>query len=141
MIGTWIAGYLGGKLRKKNILSMIYLARSIVILVFVQLPVSQVSVLIFAAAIGLLWLATVPLTGGIVAEMFGTRYMATLYGIVFLSHQLGSFTGVWLGGVIRDATGSYDAFWWVMVVFGLIAALIHWPIDDRPVTRLAEQKG
>ncbi len=138
MIGTWIAGYLGGKLRKKYLLSMIYLARSIVIAAFVQLPISEVSVMIFAAAIGFLWLATVPLTGGIVAEVFGTRYMATLYGIVFLSHQLGSFTGVWLGGAIRDATGSYDSFWWVMVVLGLLAALIHWPIDDRPLARVRE---
>ncbi len=138
MIGTYIAGYLGGKLRKKYLLSAIYLMRSIVILTFFQLPISEASVMMFAAAIGLLWLATVPLTGGIVASLFGTRYMATLYGIVFLSHQLGSFTGVWLGAIIRDATGSYDAFWWVTVAFGLFAALIHYPIDDRPVARLAE---
>jgi len=141
MIGTYTAGYLGGKLRKNYLLSAIYLARSIVILVFFQMPISEVSVMMFAAAIGLLWLSTVPLTGGIVAGLFGTRYMATLYGIVFLSHQLGSFTGVWLGAVIRDTTGSYDAFWWVTVVFGLIAALIHWPIDVQPVARLAEESG
>ncbi len=138
MIGTYCAGYLGGRMRKKYLLSAIYLARSIVILAFFQLPVSAASVMMFAAAIGLLWLSTVPLTSGIVAGVFGTRYMATLYGIVFLGHQLGSFTGVWLGGIIRDATGSYDAIWWVMVVFGLLAALIHWPIDDRPVARLAD---
>lgn len=141
MIGTYTAGYLGGKLRKNYLLSAIYLARSIVILVFFQMPISEVSVMMFAAAIGLLWLSTVPLTGGIVAGLFGTRYMATLYGIVFLSHQFGSFTGVWLGAVIRDTTGSYDAFWWVTVVFGLIAALIHWPIDVQPVARLAEESG
>ena len=141
MIGTYTAGYLGGKLRKNYLLSAIYFARSIVILVFFQLPISEASVMIFDAAIGLLWLSTVPLTGGIVAGVFGTRYMATLYGIVFLSHQLGSFTGVWLGAVIRDATGSYDIFWWVTVVFGLLAALIHWPIDVRPVARLAEENG
>ena len=141
MIGTYTAGYLGGKLRKNYLLSAIYFARSIVILVFFQLPISEASVMVFAAAIGLLWLSTVPLTGGIVAGLFGTRYMATLYGIVFLSHQLGSFTGVWLGAVIRDATGSYDIFWWVTVIFGLLAALIHWPIDVRPVARLAEESG
>ncbi len=141
MIGTYTAGYLGGKLRKKYLLSAIYLARSIVILAFFQLPISEASVMVFAAAIGLLWLSTVPLTGGIVAGLFGTRYMATLYGIVFLSHQLGSFTGVWLGAIIRDATGSYDSFWWVTVVFGLVAALIHWPIDDRPVARLVAESG
>jgi predicted MFS family arabinose efflux permease len=141
MIGTYTAGYLGGKLRKNYLLSAIYFARSVVILVFFQLPISEVSVMLFAAAIGLLWLSTVPLTGGIVAGVFGTRYMATLYGIVFLSHQLGSFTGVWLGAIIRDATGSYDIFWWVTVVFGLLAALIHWPIDVRPVARLAEEDG
>lgn len=138
MIGTWTSGYLGDKLRKKYLLSAIYLSRSIVILAFFQLPISEVSVLVFAATMGLLWLSTVPLTGGIVAGLFGTRYMATLYGIVFLSHQLGSFTGVWLGAIIRDVTGSYDAFWWVTIAFGLFAALIHWPIDDRPVARLAE---
>ena len=139
MIGTYVSGYLGDRLRKKYLLSFIYLARSIAILAFFQLPVSEVSVMMFAAAIGLLWLSTVPLTSGIVAGVFGTRYMATLYGIVFLSHQLGSFTGVWLGGIIRDATGSYDAFWWITVVFGILAALIHWPIDDRPVARLAAE--
>ena len=138
MIGTWTSGYLGGKLRKKYLLSAIYLSRSIVILAFFQLPISEVSVLVFAAAMGLLWLSTVPLTGGIVAGLFGTRYMATLYGIVFLSHQLGSFTGVWLGAIIRDTTGSYDGFWWATIAFGLFAALIHWPIDDRPVARIAK---
>ena len=116
----------------------IYLSRSIVILAFFQLPISEVSVLVFAATMGLLWLSTVPLTGGIVAGLFGTRYMATLYGIVFLSHHLGSFTGVGLGAIIRDVTGSYDAFWGATIAFGLFAALIHWPIDDRPVARLAE---
>jgi len=138
MIGTWTSGYLGGKLRKKYFLSAIYFSRSIVILTFFQLPISEVSVLVFAAAMGLLWLSTVPLTGGIVAGLFGTRYMATLYGIVFLSHQLGSFTGVWLGAIIRDTTGSYDGFWWATIAFGLFAALIHWPIDDRPVARIAK---
>jgi len=138
MIGTWTSGYLGGKLRKKYLLSAIYLSRSIVILAFFQMPISEVSVLVFAAAMGLLWLSTVPLTGGIVAGLFGTRYMATLYGIVFLSHQLGSFTGVWFGAIIRDTTGSYDGFWWATIAFGLFAALIHWPIDDRPVARIVK---
>ncbi len=87
--------------------------------------------------IGLLWLGTVPLTAGIVAQIFGPRYMATLYAIVFLIHQLGSFTSVWLGGRLFDATGSYDILWWTIIVAGFAASLIHWPINDRPVARLA----
>ena len=139
MAGTWTAGWLGGLYRMKYLLSLIYLGRALAILAFIRAPVSDASVMIFAAVMGLLWLGTVPLTSGIVARVFGTRYMATLYGIVFLSHQAGSFTGVWLGGRIYDATGSYDGFWWIAVVMGLLAALIHWPIDDRPLARPAER--
>ncbi len=141
MGGTWVAGWLGGRVRMKYLLSYIYLGRSIVMFAFISLPLSVVSVMVFAAVIGALWLSTVPLTAGIVARVFGTRYMATLYGIVFLSHQLGSFTGVWLGGWIYDTTGSYDITWWVAIIFGLIAALLHWPIRDAPLDRAAPQEA
>ncbi len=141
MIGTFVAGYLGGKHRKKYLLSLLYFGRSLVLLAFFATPVSQLTVVLFASVIGLLWLATVPLTAGIVAQIFGTRYMATLYAFVFLSHQLGSFLSVWLGGRLFDATGSYDILWWAIIVAGFAASLIHWPIDDRPVARLAEQQA
>ncbi len=100
-------------------------------------PVSDVSIIVFSAAMGVLWLSTVPLTSGLVAQMFGVRYMAMLFGFVFFSHQVGGFLGVWLGGVVFDATGSYDAIWWVSVALGVAAALLHWPINERPVARLA----
>jgi len=92
--------------------------------------------MIFAAAIGFLWLGTVPLTSGLVAQIFGTRYMATLFGIVFLSHQVGAFLGVWLGGRMFDATGSYEAVWWIAIALGFVSAAVHMAIDDRPVMRL-----
>ncbi len=91
--------------------------------------------------IGLLWLATVPLTSGIVAQIFGTRYMATLYGVVFLSHQIGSFSSVWLGGWVYDTYQSYDLAWWVIIAAGGVAALLHWPINDQPVARMAEEQA
>lgn len=140
MIGTSAAGYLGGRHRKKYLLSLLYFGRSLVLLAFFATPVSQLSVVLFASVIGLLWLATVPLTAGIVAQIFGTRYMATLYALVFLSHQLGSFLSVWLGGRLFDATGSYDILWWAIIVAGFAASLIHWPIDDHPVARLAARR-
>ena len=139
MFGTWISGWLGGRYRQKYLLSGIYFFRSMAFLVFISVPLSETSVIIFAATIGLLWLATVPLTAGIVAQMFGPRYMATLYSLVFLSHQLGSFSSVWLGGRLYDLTGSYDTIWWAVITVGLLAALIHWPINDRPIARPAEQ--
>ena len=140
VVGSVAAGALGTRRSKKSLLSLLYLARAAVILIFVLLPVSAASVLAFAAAMGLLWLSTVPLTSGLVAQMFGTRYMATLFGIVFLSHQIGSFLGAWLGGIVFDATGSYDLVWWVSVALGVFAALMHWPIDERPVARLAKAR-
>ncbi len=135
LAGTLIAGYLGGRVAKKSILSAIYLGRAIVISVFVLLPPSPVYALIFAAAIGILWLATIPLTSGIVGQVFGPRYLGTLFGIVFLSHQIGSFLGVWFGGLLFDATQSYELVWWVCVALGVIAAVLHWPIDERPIWR------
>jgi len=136
MIGTWVSGWLGGRYRKKYLLAMLYMARSVIFMIFVLAPLSAASVYIFAAAIGLLWLATVPLTSGIVYGMFGARYMATLYGIVFFSHQVGSFTSVWLGGKIFDMTGSYDMAWWIVIIGGALASLLHWPIDDRPIAEV-----
>ena len=136
LFGTLIAGYLGGKTTKKNILSFIYFGRAVVISIFVLLPPSPVSALIFASAMGILWLATVPLTSGIVGQVFGPRYMGTLFGIVFLSHQVGSFLGVWLGGALFDATQSYDLVWWICVALGIIAAILHWPIDERPIWKV-----
>ena len=137
IIGSYGAGVLSGRMAKKNILAAIYLLRSLIIAVFVLSPVSDISILIFAASIGVLWLSTVPLTSGLVADMFGVRYMATLFGIVFLSHQIGGFLGAWLGGYLFDLTGSYDVVWWLSVVLGLMSAAFHLPIDEKPVARLA----
>lgn len=141
VIGTYACGWLGGRFPKKNLLSLVYLLRSLVFLVFILMPLSEVSVLIFAAALGLLWLGTVPLTSGLVAYIFGPAYMSTLYGIVFLSHQIGSFAGSWLAGVAYDMTGSYDVMWWGSVTLGLIAVALNWPIQERPVPRLAAAAG
>ena len=137
MVGAWCAGYLGGRYRKKYLLTWIYLLRAIAIAIFMLAPISEVSILVFCGAIGLIWLGTVPLTSGIVAQVFGPRFMATLFGIVFLSHQLGNFAGAWVGGFVFDTTGSYTAVWWFAAGLGVLAALFHVPIDDRPVQRLA----
>lgn len=141
LFGTLGAGWLGGRFRKNYLLSLLYLLRALLFLIFLQVPVSQTSVLVFSAILGLLWLSTVPLTSGIVLQVFGPRYMGTLFSIVFLGHQLGSFTGVYLGGLFYDRTGSYDAAWWLAIVLGVAAALIHWPINDKPIERLAPQPG
>lgn len=134
--GSLVSGALGGRLPKQMMLSAIYLARAAVIALFILLPVTAVSVLMFSAAMGFLWLSTVPPTSGLVAVMFGPRYMATLFGFVFFSHQIGAFLGVWLGGLLYDQTGSYDVVWWLGVALGLFAAIIHWPIKEQPVARL-----
>ena len=139
VIGSYVAGVLGGRFSKRYCLSALYAARSVLILAFIALPLSAASALTFSALIGLLWLSTVPLTSGLVAQIFGPRYMATLFGIVFLSHQIGSFLGIWLGGYLYDAYGSYDVIWWLSIALGLVAALLHWPIDERAVPRLRLQ--
>ncbi|MFO1170596.1 MAG: MFS transporter [Hyphomicrobiaceae bacterium] len=136
IVGSLSAGYAGQKWRKAWGLSLIYFLRSVLTVVLLLAPKSEMLVLGFAGALGLLWLSTVPLTSGLVAQMFGVRYMATLFGIVFFSHQIGSFLGVWLGGRIYDATGSYDMVWWLSVGLGLFAAIVHLPIRERPVQRL-----
>lgn len=137
VVGSYSSGVLGGKHSKKYILCLIYLSRAIVIATFVAFPPTTFSTLLFAAAMGLLWLSTVAPTAGLVAVMFGPRYMATLYGLVFLSHQVGALLGVWMGGWFFDTTQSYAPVWWISVGLGLFAALVHWPIAERPVQRLA----
>ena len=133
IVGGYTAGVLGGKFSKKYLLSGLYLGRSLVMAGFLLLPPSDILVFIFAVFMGLFWLSTVPLTTGLVADLYGTRYMTMLYGIVFLSHQLGAFCGGWLGGDVYDTTGSYNLVWWVAVALGLISMMAHWPI--RPVIR------
>lgn len=133
--GTYACGVLGDRFPKKWLLSGLYLLRAGVIAAFLLAPKTETTVLVFAATIGFLWLGTVPLTSGLVGTMFGVRYLSTLFGIVFLSHQAGSFLGVWLGGVVYDATGSYDAIWIASVVLGLAAAVLHLPISENPVRR------
>ena len=136
IFGSLISGYLSGIYSKKWILTYIYAARSVVIVLFLILPISTLTIYAFSFATGLLWLATVPPTSGLVAQIFGLRFMGTLYGIVFLNHQIGSFTGVWLGGYLFDTTGSYDQVWWWAAIIAAITALIHVFIDERPIKRL-----
>ncbi len=137
VVGSYTAGMIGGRYQKKIPLSLIYILRSISIVAFIMLPITTTTTMIFTATMGFLWLSTVPLTMGLVTVMFGTRYMATLYGFVFLSHQLGSFFGVWLGGRLYDQFGSYDPVWWMGVGLGLFAALIHLPIREARATKFA----
>ncbi len=139
VVGCFMWGALGGRFSKKYMLAVLYVGRSLCMVVFLLMPVTATSVILFSALMGILWLGTVPLTSGLVAQMFGTQYMAMLYGFVFLNHQLGSFLGIWLGGRLFDQTGSYDVIWWISIALGLAAALIHWPINERPVARLAAQ--
>lgn len=130
ILGSYGAGVLGGRHSKRNLLSAIYLARAGVIAAFLLTPIGETTVILFSAAMGLLWLSTVPLTSGLVAVMFGTRYMGTLFGFVFLSHQLGAFLGAWIGGWAYDSMGSYDLAWWLGVGLGVLAALVHLPIRE-----------
>jgi MFS family permease len=135
--GSFLSGAAGTRWSKKSGLAFIYFTRAIVITALLLAPKTPTTIYLFAAAMGILWLSTVPLTSGIVAQVFGVRYMATLFGIVFFSHQIGSFLWVWLGGRLYDTTGTYDAIWWAGVILGLIAAFIHLPINERPLPRLA----
>ena len=137
VVGSYAAGVIGGRGEKRVPLATIYLLRSILVAGFILLPVSPLTTIIFTAASGLLWLSTVPLTMGLVTVMFGTRYMATLYGFVFVSHQLGSFLGVWLGGRLYDAYGSYDIVWWLSVALGIFAFFVHLPIREQRQARFA----
>jgi MFS family permease len=129
--GTLTAGWLGNRFQKKNLLALIYTGRTIASAAFILMPVTPTSVLVFSAVMGALWLATVPLTSGLVAHIYGLRYMGTLYGFVFLSHQIGSFLGVWLGGRMYDITGDYTLVWWIGVGVGAFSAIVHLPIRER----------
>ncbi len=131
--GTLLAGYLGKRFPKKYLLAGIYTGRTIIAAWFILTPMTPATVIVFSVVMGSLWLATVPLTSGLVAHLYGLRYMGTLYGIVFFSHQLGSFLGVWLGGRLYDVYGSYTAVWWVGVGIGAFSAIVHLPIRERPV--------
>ena len=131
LLGTLLAGYLGKRYTKKYLLSAIYAGRTVVAAWFIMTPMTPTTVLIFSAAMGSLWLATVPLTSGLIAHIYGLRYMGTLYGIVFFSHQLGSFAGVWLGGKMYDVYGDYTLVWWVGIGVGAFSALIHLPVNEK----------
>ncbi len=135
--GSFLSGAAGQRWSKKRGLSVIYFARALCITALLLAPKTATTIYLFAATMGILWLSTVPLTTGIVAQVFGVRYMATLAGFVFFSHQIGSFMGVWLGGYLFDRIGTYDPVWWAGVALGLLAALIHLPINERPLPRLA----
>ena len=137
IFGSYFWGVMGDRFSKRHVMSALYLMRTLVIGAFVVLPVTVDNAAIFGAAIGFCWLGTVPLTSGLVRQIFGSRYMSTLYGLVFFTHQVGSFLGAWAGGRIYDFTGSYEPIWWSTVALAFLAALIHLPIDDRPVVRLA----
>ena len=136
-VGSLSAGWLSGRMPKRWLLAWIYFARGVVIAVFILLPVTPATCILFGVTMGLLWLSTVPPTSGLVMLMFGTRYMAMLYGFVFLSHQIGGFLGVWLAGVLYEARGSYDVVWWGSVVLSFASALINLPITEKPVGRPA----
>ncbi|WP_375452019.1 MFS transporter [uncultured Devosia sp.] len=135
--GSLLAGYLGSRLPKQLLLATIYFLRAIAIAAFLLVPVSELTAYAFAAAMGLLWLSTVPLTAGLVSLFFGPRYMGMLYGVAFFSHQLGSFVGVWLGGYVFDATGSYSLVWYLGILLGLGSAAIHLPINERGASAFA----
>jgi predicted MFS family arabinose efflux permease len=137
IFGSYAWGWLGGRFSKKRLLSLLYFLRAANIAVFILMPITPASVYVFAAVIGFLWLGTVPLTNGLIAHVFGVRYLSTLGGFAFLSHQIGSFVGVALGGYFFDQTGSYNAMWAIAIGAGIFAALVNWPIDDRQIVRTA----
>ncbi|MDX5433793.1 MAG: MFS transporter [Halomonas sp.] len=141
VLGAYAAGMLSTRLSQRGLLSFIYFARAVAIVLFMSFPITNASVLLFATTMGLLWLSTVPLTSGLVALMFGTRFMATLFGLIFLSHQVGSFFGVWLGGRLFELTASYQLVWWLTAALGAAAGLIHLPIRERPAPRPATMLG
>jgi predicted MFS family arabinose efflux permease len=137
VFGTYAAGEIGQRWPKRYLLSAIYALRSLAIVLFLWLPLTPMSVYVFSSVIGLLWLSTVPPTNAVVAQIFGVQYLSMLGGFVFLSHQLGSFMGVWLGGKLFDATGSYNVVWWISVALGIFAALINLPVRETPIVRAA----
>jgi MFS family permease len=136
LVGTFIAGQSGRFIEKRRGLSLIYFGRCFIFLGLLFLPITPEVVIGLSVLLGLFWLSTVPLTSSLVATFFGTRWMSMLFGVVFLSHQVGSFAGLWLAGYLSDATKSYDLMWWISIALGLFAAAVHWPIQERPVARL-----
>lgn len=141
VIGTYAAGALGQRLAKRHILAFIYLARAVVISVFLIAPLTPMSVYVFASVMGLLWLSTIPPTNAVVAQIFGVAHLSMLGGFVFFSHQIGSFLGVWLGGVLYDRTGSYDIVWYIAIGLGVFAALINLPVRETPIARGPQRAG
>jgi len=139
VVGTYVAGSLGERMPKKYILSTIYALRAVVIVVFISVPLTPMSVYVFASTMGVLWLSTVPPTNAVIAQIFGVQYMSMLGGFVFLSHQVGSFLGVWLGGRLYDATGSYDVVWWIAAALGVFAAIVNLPVREAAITRVAQR--
>ncbi|HEY1363997.1 MAG TPA: MFS transporter [Xanthobacteraceae bacterium] len=135
IVGALLSGWLGNRMPKRYILSFIYFARALAVIFLITLPASAAVTLIYGAVTGLLWLSTVPPTSGLVAVMFGTRWLAMLFGIVFLSHQVGGFLGIWLGGLLFERTGSYDVVWWLGVLLGVLSAIVNLPIVEKPVLR------
>ena len=133
IFGVALAGRLGDKYKKNDVLVALYALRALAFIIYIITPITVISTLIFTFVLGVLWLGTVPLTSGLVATFFGPKYMSMLYGIVFFSHQLGGFVSSWMGGWIFDLTGDYNIMWWFSVLLGLLAALLHYPIKDRPV--------
>ncbi|MDB2537365.1 MFS transporter [Amylibacter sp.] len=133
IVGTITAGYFGKHYKKKNLLAIVYTGRTLIAVIFIMVPMTPLTVVTFSITMGLLWLATVPLTSGLVGYIYGLRYMGTLYGIVFFSHQLGSFLGVWLGGALYDAYGNYNIVWWVGIGVGAFSAIVHMPIREIPL--------
>ena len=141
VVGTYAAGVLGQRLAKRHILAFIYFARAAVITVFLLVPLSPMSVYVFAAVMGMLWLSTVPPTNAVVAQIFGVAHMSMLGGFIFFSHQIGSFLGVWLGGVLYDKTGSYDIVWYLSIALGVFAGLVNLPVRETPIERAPQRVG
>src|SRR5438445_1122257 len=139
IVGSLSVGWLQNKYPKRYILSIIYFARALSIMAFISFPITTFSAIVFGVATGLTWLSTVPPTSALVALMFGTRWFATLYGFAFVSHQVGGFLGVWLGGVVFERFGSYTPIWWLSIMFGVLSALINLPIVEQPVARPVAQ--
>jgi MFS family permease len=135
IVGSLLAGWLSDKMPKRYLLALIYMLRSLAVIAFISFPVTPASAIAFGAVMGLLWLSTVPPTSGLVAIMFGTKWFATLFGVAFFSHQVGGFLGVWLGGVLYEAFGSYDPIWWGSILLGFVSALLNMPIVEKPVAR------
>lgn len=141
IVGTYYSGLFGGIYRRKYLLAGIYFARAVAMLLFVTLPLTPLSVYVFAAVMGLLWLGTAPLTNGLVSQIFGLQYVSTLFGFVFLGHQIGGFLGVWLGSYMFDLTGSYSVVWTIGIGLGVVAGLLHWPINDSRIERQGGERS